>query len=100
MPCLDPGGDAHYAHEVQQRLNKVTRLLCGLCNALTEARLDDEFIAENQELAAWWAEHQQADAARLARELREQEKQDLRRAALAKLTEEERLALNLREENK
>lgn len=60
MPCSD-GYAEHFRRieieKVVRRLNKVTRLLCGLCK-----RLDTRVINKDKQLAKWWGAHQKRDA--------------------------------------
>ena len=102
MGCRDEGraGEEYSreARELKDRLDAVTRMLCGVLTQLETAepvKIGD-LPTETQE---WWSAHKTADAKRLATEAevrrREQETADLRVRARAKLTPEERKALGL-----
>lgn len=50
-------------------------------------------VPESRRLADWWEEHEAADKARIAAELAKKAKEESKKTALSKLTEEERSAL-------
>lgn len=107
MPCRDGGPDPREYNEysvslVLNKLNNVTRMLCGLCNALG-LRNDDinskilnvnspseHLLKKNinniKGLSSWWKEHQIVDEVRLSK---------AKQSALAKLTDDEKEALGL-----
>lgn len=114
MPCRDGGPDINDVRipldldivarnkRQQEKIDNLTRLLCGLCNAL-ELRNDDvnnkilnvtytsEYVLKRnvnnvKGLALWWKEHQVCDKERLAK---------AKQSALAKLTDDEKEALGL-----
>jgi hypothetical protein len=105
MPC-----NSDYPREnleekrLREELDKVTRYLCAV---LTD--LEDEVQDGNNEidpraflqslspdLRIWWKKHKKWDAKRRAQEAEEKRKKELRKAALAKLTDEERVLLGLK----
>ena len=53
-------------------------------------------VAASRRLADWWEEHEAADKARIAAELAKKAKEKLKKATLAKLSDEERNALGLK----
>lgn len=67
--------------------------LCAAIRSLTEeeqARIVyDGRNPEARRLADWWDEHQEADRKRLERQYRQNQRNELRKKALAKLTPEE-----------
>lgn len=99
MPCSDGGCDNNHVTELGQRLDKVTRLLCGLCKVINEAGkvgINEAVFEWMPELDAWWKNHQTEDRIRLEREREERkEKQDTERA-LAKLSPRERRLLGIK----
>lgn len=96
MPCRDDRDDCRQDYsDLQTKLDKVTRLLCGVCRA-TEKAGGGKLIAANKELNTWWKQHQEADRRREAAEQAERDQQAKRQAALDKLSPEERKLLNIR----
>lgn len=94
MPCSDGGTYCSEDTETKNRLDKVTRLLCGLCErAECEAR--GTLISNDEELAQWWAKHQEEDLRREEQERKEREEKEAKRKALAKLSPRERRLLGL-----
>lgn len=108
MPCNDGGGyrDSPVEYrdnpEVKKRLDRATRLLCGLCKVMSH----DEMTHQTSELQVWWAKHQVEDNKRAAAEVKaerkkkvaaakKREKTKQRKAGLAKLSNKERQALGL-----
>ena len=96
MPCSDGGPSYQENPETKDRLDKVTRLLCGLCRRLTN-RGRAFHITDDAELAKWWAAHQEEDRRREERERKEREEAAAKRKALAKLSPRERRLLGIRE---
>lgn len=75
----------------RQKANELTASLCAKLKAMAHVT----FATHSLELQVWWRDHQKADAIREAREAVASHQQTLRNAALAKLTPEERAALDL-----
>lgn len=124
MPCSDGGmGRDDYARvadeqgkrqaaiqkKLKWKLDNVTRMLCAICEVI-EGHHPDSPIQQSagsvDGLREWWARHQKQDAKRKAKEaLAKAEKdikaqtkrnlEDLRTAAISKLTKAERDALGL-----
>lgn len=73
--------------------------LCAAIHALTEEEMDrivyDGRNSEARKLADWWDKHQEADRRRLEEEYRQLRRDELRKSGIAKLTPEERAALDL-----
>lgn len=108
MPCRDwyPEEDTNY---LTQRVSDFEAILCGVLSVLRDkgetANLDLEVInmvnekecgVKVSKIFDWWEKHQENDKIRKARELEETTAARLRKTALAKLTDEERSALNLK----
>lgn len=87
MPCTVTGsleGDRALAHsEAQEEATKVTQLLCKLCKIVENS---DGLILP-RDVSKWWESHKKIDA--------QERKMHARDKALAKLTEEDKRALNL-----
>ena len=71
--------------------------LCSELRKLDEETFDrvvyNAKVAQSRRLADWWEEHEAADKARIAAELAKKAKEESKKTALSKLTEEERSAL-------
>lgn len=95
MPCKDEYVEAENRRNVNEKINKLTRMLCWLCSRLNGNNA--LLIQSNEELRKWWEDHQNADAIREARELAEKTKAEIKNRALAKLNRQEREALGITE---
>lgn len=73
--------------------------LCAAIRAMTEEEQDriiyDGRNPAARKLADWWDKHQEADRKRIEEEQRVQKREELRQAAINKLTPEEREALGI-----
>lgn len=95
MPCTDWDAPARDRVEARELIDRLTRMLCtalGTC----EAKGIKSVFAPGSEIALWWADHKKKDANRLAREAAERRKEEAKKAALAKLSTEEKAALGLK----
>lgn len=72
------------------KLDTITRLACTFCKSSEQ---EGKPIPEYAR--GWWTKHKAWDVAREKEETATQKRQDTRRAARAKLTEEERRALGV-----
>ena len=98
MPCRDDWDSADQLAEYQRKVDRLTRMLCGLCkevDAVQDAELSMELIDRVPNLRKWWKGHQAADRKREARERAERERGRKIGIALAKLTDEERELLGI-----
>ena len=88
MPCNDGGftRECYECESLQKKLDKVTRIACHLIR--NGAPVPDFAIS-------WWTAHQEVDRKREKREKEEKRKKALKRAALKKLTKEEKELLGL-----
>jgi hypothetical protein len=87
MPC-DSGG--YCGDSLRPELDKVTRLLCEVLGSLPSDR------HLSLEVRAWWEQHQAEDRRKAEAEQQEQERRTKARAALDKLTSEERALLGIK----
>lgn len=94
MPCSDGGPNYEEVVEKQRRLDKVTRMLCGICRRVNKSGYDT-LISNDAELTAWWSDHQAEDRKREAAAIVEREKRRAVQTALSKLTPKERKLLRL-----
>ena len=91
MPCRS---EPDYDEPIRQRLDHVTKLLCGLCGRIEDSG-DMRHIQADPHLGVWWQAHKVADAKRKAEEQKKAKEDATRKAALAKLTPAERKLLRL-----
>lgn len=95
QPVLRHGADNIYGDTGY--LDRGVRRLCSLCKKMTQqeqsAIIYDGRNAQARDLADWWDEHQQADAARLAKEAHDNAQTLLANQAKSKLTPAELQAL-------
>ena len=78
MPCTDGGySNEEYERrrhsETQNKLDKVTRLLCGLITQLETTKLGHPIVLD-RETQEWWVAHQEVDRQRLIREEQERKR--------------------------
>lgn len=88
MPCYDPPGS--YGEQSTPHLQTLTRLSCEYCHALE--KLGQEVPSWAIE---WWTKHKENDRIRKEREVKFQQDEVIRKAALGKLTAEELKLLRL-----
>lgn len=69
MPCYDDRNSPEVIYrESSEKINKLTRMLCGLCR-----RTPNEMIKSIPGLWAWWVDHQAMDRRREEREKKQKE---------------------------
>lgn len=66
------------------------RMLCYVCTNVEAGNTLTAILAEHPELAEWWARHKRMDEAREQTERHNRQVDEARKAALAKLTPQER----------
>jgi hypothetical protein len=97
MPCTNDGFHQMEASENRRKLDKVTAMLCGVMRRLETGypehctRLTESIVG----LDEWWTEHKRIDAERAKREAELARQQEMKKAALDKLTDEEKRALGI-----
>ncbi len=92
MPCHDEGAERESRHELQGRLNLVTRTACDMRTILRRHNLESELAAETRE---WIAQHDDWDRRRIAEEEASGARAKARKAALDKLSMDDRRVLGL-----
>jgi hypothetical protein len=82
--------------KIKREADKLARIACRALEALTQAGQADFLLLKDDETREWWVAHQEAD--RKAREKEEARirREELKAAALAKLTQEEREVLGIK----
>ena len=101
MPCYDGGGPSYSDNSAELRQMKARNDLLArvACRALTE--LEDNGIADmlllrDDETREFWIKHKAFDRARKAEEAEKLRMAEVKKTALAKLTNEEREALGIK----
>ncbi len=80
MPCRDGGcseeeNTSRRLVITQEKLDKVTRMLCGMITHLENTGFGDVHLGKaDPELPVWWKAHQEEDRLRIAREKYERER--------------------------
>jgi len=82
--------------ELKANNDKLARIACKAMTELVKAGYADFLILKDDEVREWWEKHQEADRKAREKEERKKERTRLRRAALKKLSEEEKIALGLK----
>ena len=105
MPCRTDDWDCKPVRESRNGLYiaDFEAILCGILTVLEKEErmfsLDDvdwdEVGVKKKHVDKWWKEHKKEDEVRRAKEAAAKRKNDLRAMALAKLTDDERKALDL-----
>lgn len=109
MPCSDGGwnDDIRVSREDVQEHNMLEAAMCGILTVL-EASASGQSLdyllsyvdwkeagVKRKTLETWWKKHKQQDDERRAREAAALRKEELKAAAISKLSMEERAALGL-----
>ena len=104
MPCRsyeddyrsgEPTDNWQY-RELKANNDKLARIACKAMTELENNKIEDLLLLRDDEVREWWAKHKEADRKAREKEQRKQERIRLRRAALRKLSEEEKIALGLK----
>lgn len=106
MPCRVDDYNTRYVTETRHGMTiaDFEAVLCGIFTSLE--KYDEKNISLNdidwaevgvsrKIVEAWWEAHKKEDERRRAKEAKEREKEEKRKAALAKLTAEDRKVLGL-----
>lgn len=95
MPCtISKWEEEQYQKEERDRHIRVSQMFCSVMQLVEQ---DLEMLeACSKGVLAWWEEHKEHDKERIERELKEQERQELKAEALAKLSPYERSLLGIR----
>ena len=103
MPCRDYESDRYSSptdswqyQEMKNRADLLARIACKAMTELENNKIEDLLLLRDDEVREWWAKHKEADRKAQEKEERKQERLRLRRAALRKLTAEEKVALGLK----
>ena len=101
MPCQsydsswDHGSDERRIRELKKQADMLARIACKALAELENNNIEDMLLLKDDEVRTWWAKHKEDDRkAKEAREARER-REAKKKAALAKLSEEEKSLLGL-----
>ena len=105
MPCRDYDFGAVQSNndfevkQLQSRCDHLTKMLCGLVNAIIKAGMDEVFLDNIEGLKSWWRAHVKQDMEARAKRRNERKvrrhKKKVKRIALSKLSDEEIKELGL-----
>lgn len=103
MPCRDYQSDSYSSptstwqyREMKDRADMLARIACAAMTELENNSISEVLLLKNDEVREWWGQHKEADRKAREQEERKQQKARLRRQALRKLTEEEKIALGIK----
>jgi hypothetical protein len=103
MPCRSYDDDWRSSdfdddkiRKLKEQADMLARIACKAMTELENNRIEDLLLLRDDEVREWWAKHKEADRKAREKEQRKQERIRLRRAALRKLSEEEKIALGLK----
>ena len=103
MPCRDYASDSYTSptstwqyREMKERADMLARIACAAMTELENNSISEVLLLKNDEVREWWGQHKEADRRAREQEERKQQKARLRRQALRKLTEEEKIALGIK----
>ena len=103
MPCMSYDDkwrsyddDRDKIRDLKEQADMLARIACKAMTELENNKIEDLLLLRDDEVREWWAKHKEADRKAREKEQRKQERIRLRRAALRKLSEEEKIALGLK----
>lgn len=99
MPCRSDGWEVSVNRENEKELQLLRAAVCAFMTAYADEyhKLDwKEAGIKQKELELWWEDHQEKDKARREQEARMKREHEVKKAALARLTDEELKALGLK----
>ena len=92
--------DSWQYKELKANNDKLARIACKAMTELVKSGYADFLVLKDDEVREWWEQHQEADRKAREKEERKKERTKLRRQALKKLSEEEKIALGLKKLSK
>jgi hypothetical protein len=102
MPCRSydddwrSSDDGDKIRKLKEQADMLARIACKAMTELENNKIEDLLLLRDDEVREWWAKHREADRKAREKEQRKQERIRLRRAALRKLSDEEKIALGLK----
>ena len=80
---------------LKQEADKLARIACRAMEALEEMGQEDFVLLKDDETREWWSAHKEADRKERERVAKKERKEQVRKEALARLSDEEKEALGL-----
>ena len=97
MPCRDYMDTPEYQADMQKKCDMLSRIACKALQHIEDSGDGLEIlILKDPEIAEWWTAHKEADRKEQEKIKKEAEEKRIRKAALAKLTPEEKRILRLK----
>jgi hypothetical protein len=102
MPCQSyesswaRKSDDYEIRQIKQEADRLARIACRALQTLEDYGQADFLLLKDTEVREWWTAHKEADRKAHAAAEAKRRREELRAAALAKLTEEERAALGIK----
>jgi hypothetical protein len=101
MPCYDGGGPSYSDNSdelrrMKARIDLLARVACRALTELEDNGIADMLLLRDDETREFWIKHKAFDRARKAEEAEKLRLAEVKKTALAKLTNEEREALGIK----
>ena len=102
MPCMSyettwaRDSDDYEVRKVKREADRLARIACQAMQTLEDMGKADFLLLKDSEVREWWTAHKEADRKAQAAAAEKLRREELKRAALAKLTPEERAALGIK----
>jgi hypothetical protein len=100
MPCYDGGGPSYSDNtdelrRMKARIDLLARVACRALTELEDNGIADFLLLRDDETREFWEKHKEFDRKRKAEEAEKLRLEEVKKAALAKLTDEEKDALGI-----
>ena len=100
MPCYDGGGPSYSDNtdelrRMKARIDLLARVACRALTELEDNGIADFLLLRDDETREFWEKHKEFDRERKAEEAEKLRLEEVKKAALAKLTDEEKDALGI-----
>jgi hypothetical protein len=100
MPCYDGGGPSYSDNtdelrRMKARIDLLARVACRALTELEDNGIADFLLLRDDETREFWEKHKEFDRKRRAAEAEKLRLEEVKKAALAKLTDEEKAALGI-----
>ena len=101
MPCYDGGGPSYSDNtdelrRMKARIDLLARVACRALTELEDNGIADLLLLRDDETREFWEKHKEFDRKRRAAEAEKLRLEEVKKTALAKLTNEEREALGIK----
>jgi hypothetical protein len=100
MPCYDGGGPSYSDNtdelrRMKARIDLLARVACRALTELEDNGIADFLLLRDDETREFWEKHKEFDRKRKAEQAEKRRKAAIKKAALAKLSDEEKAALGI-----